>query len=71
LLTALTAAVDAKLSSVERVPLALNAHDRRNVLGLGSVLLLPSTTSVTWGATLILSGRTTTMMAGGEESKAA
>jgi hypothetical protein len=24
-----------------------------------------------WGATLILSGRTTTMMAGGEESKAA
>ena len=47
LLTALTAAVDAKLLSLERVPLALNAHDRRKVPGLGSVSLLPSTGSTT------------------------
>jgi hypothetical protein len=37
---ALAAAVDAKFLSLERVPLAPNAHDRRKVLGLGSVSLL-------------------------------
>jgi len=40
--TALAAAIDAKLLPLERVPLALNAHDRRKVLGMGSVSLLPS-----------------------------
>jgi hypothetical protein len=40
---------------------------RRLVIALGaSALAMPF-----WGATIILSGRTTIMMAGGEESKAA
>lgn len=48
-LTAFAAAVDTKLPSLKRVPLAPNAHDRRKVLGLGSESLLPSTRSSTTG----------------------
>jgi hypothetical protein len=44
---ALAAAVDAKLLPLECVPLALDSHDLRKVLGRGSVSLLPSGASHT------------------------